>query len=211
MCPQDRTARRYHWLSENVQSFVNEPHNGIVGDARREIVLNMTAKESEGCRKASVDIAKEQPRRLVRLLISAKPEFQKSLDEWFPKTSNNTRNERFDFLSMPENINWKALEAVYEFQPGNYEQLLGFKGIGPATVRGLALIAELIYGEKPSWQDPVKYSFAYGGKDGVPFPVDRRAMDESIQILRLAIENAKIGEKDRMHSLQRLRRFVPVN
>ena len=118
MCTQDRTARRYHWLSENVQSFVNEPHNGIVGDARREIVLNMTAKESEGCRKASVDIAKEQPRRLVRLLISAKPEFQKSLDEWFPKTSNNTRNERtIDFLSMPENINWKALEAVYEFQP----------------------------------------------------------------------------------------------
>jgi hypothetical protein len=172
----------------------------------------MTAKESEGCRKASVDIAKEPPKRLARLLISAKPEFQKSLDEWFPKKGNNTRNERaIDFLSMPQNINWKALEAVYDFQPSNYEQLLGFKGVGPATVRGLALIAELIYGEKPSWQDPVKYSFAYGGKDDVPFPVDRRAMDESIQILRQVIENAKIGENDRMYSLQRLRRFVPEN
>ena len=79
----------------------------------------------------------------------------------------------------------------------------------PATVRGLALVAELIYGEKPSWNDPVKFSFAYGGKDGVPFPVDRRAMDESILLLRQAVQEAKIGDKEKTRSLQRLRRFVP--
>jgi hypothetical protein len=75
-------------------------------------------------------------------------------------------------------------------------------------VRGLALIAELIYGEKPSWKDPVKYSFAYGGKDGVPYPVNRKAMDESIQILNHAIQEAKIGNKEKMKSLNRLRVFV---
>jgi len=81
--------------------------------------------------------------------------------------------------------------------------------VGPATIRGLALIAELIYGEKPSWKDPVKYSFAYGGKDGVPYPVDRKAMDESIKILRRAVEDARMGEKERLNALERLRAFIP--
>ena len=103
----------------------------------------------------------------------------------------------------------ETMEKVYEFQPDNYEELLGFKGVGPAAVRGLALIAELVYGEKPSWKDPVKYSFAYGGKDGVPFPVDRRAMDDSIQILRQSVQEAKIGDKEKLRSLQRLREFLP--
>ncbi|MGQ9529879.1 MAG: DUF763 domain-containing protein [Candidatus Bathycorpusculaceae bacterium] len=210
MCPQDRTARRYHWLSEKIQNFVNEPHSAILGDARREIALNMTAKESEGCRKASVDIAKEPPRKIMRLIMSIRPAYQKSLQEWLPKTAETAwREYPIDVLSMPANINWKALQEAYEFQPSNYEELLGFKGVGPATVRGLALIAELIYGEKPCWKDPVKYSFAYGGKDSVPHPVDRKAMDESIRILQQAIEEAKIGEKEKVHSLQRLRQFIP--
>jgi hypothetical protein len=110
---------------------------------------------------------------------------------------------------MPRNINWDALSRVYEFQPRNYEELLSVKGVGPATVRGLALVAELVYGEKPSWEDPVKFSFAYGGKDGVPFPVDRKAMDESIEILKQSVQEAKIGDKEKLHSLERLRRFVP--
>jgi hypothetical protein len=114
-------------------------------------------------------------------------------------------------LNMPRNINWETLNRVYEFQPKNYEELLSLKGVGPATVRGLALVSELVYGEKPSWEDPVKFSFAYGGKDGVPFPVDRKAMDESIQILRQSVQEAKIGEKEKLQSLQRLRRFVPEN
>jgi hypothetical protein len=111
---------------------------------------------------------------------------------------------------MPRNINWETMKRAYEFQPKNYEELLSLRGVGPATVRGLALVAELVYGEKPSWADPVKFSFAYGGKDGVPFPVDRRAMDESIHVLRQAVEAAKIGDKERTRSLQRLRRFVPA-
>ncbi|MEM2762457.1 MAG: DUF763 domain-containing protein, partial [Candidatus Bathyarchaeia archaeon] len=100
---------------------------------------------------------------------------------------------------------------AYEIQPRNYEELLGSRGIGPSTVRGLALVAEIIYGDKPSWRDPVKYSFAYGGKDGVPYPVDRKAMDESIKILGEAVKKAKIGDRERLNMLQKLRRFVPLD
>lgn len=210
MCPQDRTARRYHWLSENIKNFVNEPHSAIVGDAKREIALDMTAKESENCRKTSLDIAKEPPNKVMRMLLSIRPACQKSLQEWLPKTGITAWEEYpIDVLSMPANINWRALREVYEFQPSNYEELLGFRGVGPATVRGLALISELIYGEKPSWKDPIRYSFAYGGKDGVPYPVNRKAMDESICILRQAIQEAKVGDKDKMQCLERLRQLIP--
>ena len=212
MCTEDRTARRYHWLSENIENFVDEPHNAIVGDVKREIALDMTAKESKGCRKASVDMVKEPPKKIKRMILSIRPTYQKSLQEWIPNTTDAAWKEYpIDVLSMPRNINWKALQEVYEFRPSNYEELLGFKGVGPATIRGLALIAELIYGEKPSWRDPVKYSFAYGGKDGVPYPVNRKAMDKSIQMLQQAIQESRIGNKEKTSSLRRLRRFVPDN
>jgi hypothetical protein len=209
MSAEDRTARRYHWLSTNTTNFIVEPHNAIVGDAKREKALNMTAKTSEGARKASVDIAKEPPNKTMHLSEAARPLQQKSLREWLPQ--NTTEQQGTAVLQMPRNINWKTLKQVYEFQPKNYEELLSIKGVGPATVRGLALVAELVYGEKPSWEDPVKYSFAYGGKDGVPYPVDRRAMDESIQLLKQTVQSAKIGDRDKVQSLQRLRRFVPEN
>ena len=109
---------------------------------------------------------------------------------------------------MPRTLNWKLARKLYEVQPADYEQLLGIRGVGPATVRGLALVAELVYGTSPSWKDPVKYSFAYGGKDGVPFPVDREAMDKSTQILKNAIENARIGDREKLKSLQRLQKYV---
>jgi hypothetical protein len=98
---------------------------------------------------------------------------------------------------------------VYEFHPTDYEQLLSFRGVGPSTVRALALIGELIYGVEPSWRDPVKFSFTVGGKDGVPYPVDRKAMDRSIQVLREGVEEAKLGKSEKLEAMQRLRRFVP--
>ncbi|MEM1508042.1 MAG: DUF763 domain-containing protein [Candidatus Bathyarchaeia archaeon] len=208
----DRTARRYHWLSDQVESFVVEPHKAIIGDVKRPIALDMTAKESESCRKTSVDIVKERPERVIRMFEMIRPAYQKSLQEWIPNMSAMGReNYVAEFLKMPSTINWKALERAYEIQPRNYEELLGIRGIGPSTVRGLALVAEIIYGDKPSWRDPVKYSFAYGGKDGVPYPVDRKAMDESIKILGEAVKKAKIGDRERLNMLQKLRRFVPLD
>ena len=172
----------------------------------------MTAKESEGCRKASVDLVREAPVRLIRMFQSAKPAFQMSLSEWLPDTVRSGgawKKDSITCLSMPRNVNWDTLRRVYEFQPSNYEELLGFRGIGPATVRGLALVAEIIYGQGACWRDPVKYSFAYGGKDGVPHPVDREAMDESIQILKQAVEASGIGDPEKTRSLRALMRFVP--
>jgi len=209
MSVQDRTARRYHWLSEHVQNFVAEPHDAIVGDVKRSVALDMTAKESESCRRVSTDVVKEPTKKVMRLLQSVRPAHQTSLQRWMPEA--RWKEYVVEVLSLPNNLNWKAVKRAYEFQPQNYEQLLGIRGVGPATVRGLALIAELVYGAPPSWRDPVKYSFAYGGKDGVPYPVDRKAMDESIQILKGAIENAKIGGDEKLRALQRLRRYVPPN
>jgi len=206
MNANDRTARRYHWLSDHVKEFVAEPHDAIVGDVKREVALDMTARESQACRKTSVDIAQEPPEKVTRMLQSLRPAYQKTLQEWMPESKAQKYARRA--LVMPKNINWKTLTRMYEFKPTNYEELLGVKGVGPSTIRGIALIAELIYGQTPSWKDPVRYSFAYGGKDGVPFPVDRKAMDESVQILKTAVENARIGDKDRLKSLQRLRKYA---
>jgi len=209
MSNMDRYARRYHWLSTHTTNFVEEPHNAIVGNSKNEKTLNMVAKESEASRRASVDLAKEPTRKLANLIeATTKPSSQTSIQYWLPITSDPWTQTQ-PMFSMPRNINWDTLNRLYEFQPQNYEELLSIKGVGPATVRGLSLIAELVYGEAPSWEDPVKFSFAYGGKDGVPFPVDRKAMDESIQILRSSVEEAKIGEKDKLLSLQRLRKFIP--
>ncbi|MGD6805938.1 MAG: DUF763 domain-containing protein [Candidatus Bathyarchaeia archaeon] len=211
MSNEDRSARRYHWLSDKTQNFVVEPHSAIACNVKREKALNMVARESEDARKASVDLSKEPPKKLMVLIQSAsKPQKQASLQQWLPKTDDPWIQTQTT-LNMPRNINWDTLSRIYEFQPQNYEELLSVKGVGPATVRGLALVAELIYGEEPSWEDPVKFSFAYGGKDGVPYPVDRRAMDESIDILKKSVEEAKIGESDKLRSLQRLRQFVPQN
>jgi len=210
MSGEDRTARRYHWLSDATASLIVEPHYAIVGDAKREKALNMTARISEAARNASVDIAKEPTAKVMRLFEATRPLHQKSLQEWLPKAEADPWQQSVEALNMPRNISWNTMRRVYEFQPRNYEELLSVKGVGPATVRGLALVAELIYGEKASWADPVKFSFAYGGKDGVPFPVDRRAMDESIQVLRQAVEAAKVGDKEKSRSLQRLRQFVPA-
>ncbi|MHA1711378.1 MAG: DUF763 domain-containing protein [Candidatus Freyarchaeota archaeon] len=203
---RDRTARRYHWLSERVQTFVVEPHNAIVGDTRREVALDMTARESVKCQKISVDIVKEGPRQVTKMLRSIRPVHQKSLREWIPKAQ--WEEYVVDVLSLPRNLNWKAVKRAYEFQPKNYEELLSIRGIGPSTVRALALISELIYGERPSWRDPVKYSFCVGGKDGVPFPVDRAAYDEAIEILESAIKQAKVGNKERINAVKRLRSLI---
>jgi uncharacterized protein len=211
MSDLDRSARRYHWLCDNTKCFVEEPHNAIACDIKRNLALNMVAKQSCAARKASVDLSKEPTRKLMRLMQSvAKPVNQASLQQWLPKTDDPWLQTQTT-LNMPRNINWDTLERLYNFQPDNYEELLSVKGVGPATVRGLALVAELVYGEQPSWEDPVKFSFAYGGKDGVPYPVDRRAMDESIDILRKSVEDARIGDNEKLQSLQRLRRFIPEN
>lgn len=210
MSDELRSARRYHWLSDQTASFVDDPQNAVACNTKRDKALNMAAKDSEASRKASVDLSKEPPKKLMKLIQSAsRPQNQTSLYTWLPKSENPWILTQS--LNMPRYISWNTLNRVYEFQPNNYEELLAIEGVGPATVRGLALVGELIYGEEPSWEDPVKFSYAYGGKDGVPFPVDRKAMDESISILKKAVEEARVGEREKLRGLANLRRFVPAN
>ncbi|MCD6411202.1 MAG: DUF763 domain-containing protein [Thermoplasmata archaeon] len=199
-------ARRYHWYSENLRSYVNEPHSAIVGDNKESIVLDMTSSESSETRKVCVDIVRDSLKNLKRDWgLLTKGNLQTSLEEW----KNPMEKQRVELLDMPRHINWGLMRKIHEFQPKNYEELLSIRGVGPKTVRALALISDLIYGAKPSWKDPIKYTFAVGGKDGVPFPVDRKVMDESIEILRLGIEEAKIGNDEKLKALRRLRNIIP--
>jgi hypothetical protein len=200
-------ARRYHWLSEDVDSFVREPHNAIVGDDRQNKVLDMTAKQSIKTQHVSLDLVNDNPQHLRRDWADlTRQKNQETLDTWlFPRSPKNP----LPHLDMPRTINWQKMKDLFDVHPTNYEELLSLKGVGPNTVRALALISELIYGERPSWEDPVRFSFTVGGKDGVPYPVDRPTMDTSTEIIRNGIEHAKIGEKERLQALRRLREFLP--
>ena len=194
-------ARRYHWPLEH-KGFVEEPQNAILGNSRLDNVLNMTSKFSYENREACVDLCKEKTERVEKMIIKPVPANQSRLDEWTPLKNR-------EILVMPRSINWDTLRALYEFQPSNYEELIAFHGVGTSTVRGLSLIAELIYGEKASWDDPVRFNFAFGGKDGVPYPVNRKAMDEATEILKNGVNSSNIRDEEKKRALLRLRSCVP--
>jgi len=201
-------ARRYHWLSERVDSFVCEPNNSIMGEKRQESVLNMTSKKSESSQRTCVDLVNDNPRHLrndwATLTLHNN---QKTLDNWMP---GKEKSKPIECLNMPRSINWMKMKEIYDFQPKNYEELLSLRGVGPNTIRALALISDLIYGDKPSWIDPIKYTFAHGGKDGVPYEVNRQAMDKSTAVIKSGIEQARIGDKDKLNALKRLHNFFSV-
>ncbi len=196
-------ARRYHWFSKHSKNLIVEPHTGIVSDVIRDQVLDMCARESEECRRTSLDLVKDNPHRLKKVFNSLKDPAQKSLTDYPLNLNHNLQ-----ILNMPRRIDWDALQQAYELQPDSYEDLLLIQGIGPAAVRALALISQLIWGASPSWRDPAKFSFAHGGKDGVPYPVNRSLMTESANFLKSVVEEAKINNKDKLHMLKRLSDFI---
>jgi len=189
-----RYARRYHWLAEGVKDFVCEPQCAICCDRQEKVVLDMVASDSEGARQASTALSREKPEKLVEELKQIQ-----SLE--LP-----TRHP-----IQPEDIHPERLRGVflktYEQQPQGFEELLAMPGVGARTIRALALIAEVLYGAPPSFQDPARYSFAHGGKDGHPYPVDRQAYYTSVDFLKKAIASARIGHYEKMRALRRLSRF----
>ena len=108
---------------------------------------------------------------------------------------------------MPQHVDWANIRKLCDIPPASYEELLSIKGVGPSTVRALTLIAELIFGTKSSWKDPAKYSFAHGGKDGVPYFVDRKSYDDSIKFLQSSIEGADISRIERITALKKLSNY----
>ncbi len=125
--------------------------------------------------------------------------------------SEEVRKDILDFVkerhAFIDGVNWEALKEAYELQPKNFEEFLLIRGIGPKTLRSLALVSKVIYGSELDWRDPVKYTFAFGGKDGVPYPVNKRLMDEVILTLREALDLAKAGKNEKKEAIKRLSVF----
>ncbi len=206
-------ARRYHWLGESVADFVSDPHAAVCSDLRGQRVLNLAAGESEGARRASTEMAAEEPERIVRELKALRGE-PSLFGPWSPGGGSAAGSE--ERLRMPrrhhvveaEDVDPSRLRSVllstYERQPESYEELLGVKGVGGRSLRALALLSEVVYGEPASARDPARFSFAHGGKDGHPYPVDRETYDRSIHLLREAVDDARVGRTDRVKALKRL-------
>jgi hypothetical protein len=199
-------ARRYHWISENVDNFVCQPHKAIIGNISQKKVLDMTSKESLSAQEISLDLVNDNPLHLKRdWYLLTKPTQQRTLDNWI---SSKYKKINFEYLYMPRSINWNKMRKIYDFQPRNYEELLSIKGVGSKTIRALALISDLIYGNKPSWNDPVKFTFAHGGKDAVPYEVDRTTYSNSIRYLEYTLKQAKINNNEKLHALKRLKNLT---
>ncbi|MCL7387759.1 MAG: DUF763 domain-containing protein [Thaumarchaeota archaeon] len=141
-------ARRYHWFSGKVKSFVEEPHEGIVSQEKSKFVLDMTAKESDEARRASIELIVYDFKKLKHVYSAAQQRTQTNLSLWFdsPKVES--------FIDLPLRINWKLIKSIGSNPPSNYEGLLAIRGIGPETVRFLAFGCRWLYGIVPSMNDP---------------------------------------------------------
>lgn len=201
MNPSLKWARRYHWLSDGLENIIEDPHSGIIGVSKHRNVLNLATKESRENRKVSLEMINEPPQRIRRYLRTIDETSSQTLLRWIPGDAEPPAYR----IVLERNVNWKALEKAYELKPGSYKELLSIRGIGPGTLRALSLVAEIVFDAPPSWRDPIKFSFAFGGKDGVPYPVNRRRMDHVIGTLEQALSKAKVGDKDRMYALMNLR------
>ncbi|MBM3705677.1 MAG: DUF763 domain-containing protein [Actinobacteria bacterium] len=235
MNQENRMARRYHWLGSNVSDFVCEPHSAICCDSKQD-VLNLVDRQSGQARATIAELASEYPGKVlkdlktIRNIYTGGRTFYKTplltdnpgaapfetTEEFIgDRTSDNTTYtlpKRHDIY--PEDIDEKRFEKIllstYEKKPENFEKLLAIPGVGPRTIRSLAMISELIYGVKYSIKDPVRFSFAHGGKDGIPYPVDRENYDRSIEILHRAVNESRIDRSEKINAIKRLSWFYKL-
>lgn len=220
---QQKYARRYHWLSAEMPSFVADPHAAVACD-QRGTALNLVDGATERHRQAIAKLSREHPDRILReaktLVHETLPLFdQEGRGEARTAACARETQAAPSQLLMParhtltvRDIKPEALKKVliqtYERQAADFEQLLGEPGLGPQTLRSLSLIAEVIYQAPASHRDPAAYSFAHGGKDGHPYHVNRPVYDANLERLRDTIRQAKIGHTDKEASLKALARFT---
>ena len=203
-----KKARRYHWLSEDLRSFLDNPHSDISSEIFKDKVLDMASKNSQNCRDVSLDLVSEGSNRIKRYISKLKDSDQTNLDD-FIRPNKSIRLIKIPHLEMPIpfTLKWESLDMAKELALNDYTELLKIKGLGSGMIRALALISEFIWGEPPSWKDPAKFSFAVGGKDGIPYPVNLKRMEHCSKILEDAINLAKITRKDKLGALKRLYKF----
>jgi hypothetical protein len=209
----NKMARRYHWISNNLPNYIIEPHSGIIGNERISFCLDLTSRESEENRKTCIDIIKEGSKSIKSSIYRImETNTSQNLDKWIynnelPLDSHGfleKPNINIEKYEMPHRINWKVMDELYDIHPKNYEEIISQEGVGSSTIRALALIAEIIYGTKASWNDPVKYNYAHGGKDGVPYPIARKTYDNSIKYLSEAVNGSEIEKMEKIKALKRL-------
>ena len=187
MSDKSRTARRYHWHSEQLTSFVDDPHTSIYGQ-NYGLILNMADKQADSSRNSIMQIAAGRP------------------DAMLKEISKLVMPSHHDVTA--KDVDLKRLGAVlwlaHEKQPQDFEDLLLLQGLGPRTLQSLALVSEVIHGTPTRFKDPARFSFAHGGKDGHPFPVPVKVYDETISTLQTAIHKAKLGNSEKNEAIKRL-------
>ncbi|MHA1343753.1 MAG: DUF763 domain-containing protein [Promethearchaeota archaeon] len=203
-----KKARRYHWLSEGLNNFLNNPHSDISTECFKDKVLNMASKKSNECRKISLNLIAEGSTKIKKYLKKLKNRNQTSLDDFIgPKKSDNLQRIPHLNMPIPFTLKWESIDMAKELAINDYAELLKIKGLGPGLIRALALISEFIWGTPPSWKDPAKYAFTVGGKDGIPYPVNLKRMEVCAHIFEDAIDRARINQKDRLNALKRLHKY----
>src|SRR6201994_2440481 len=187
MSPGNSMARRYHWHSANVRSFVEEPHTAICGVNQGEI-LNLADKQADPARNAVLSITQEKPEMMMQ-----------DIQQLVLPGHHDVRTEDVDLRRLGA-VLWLA----HDRQPSNFEELVLLEGVGPRTLQSLALVSEVIHGAPSRFRDPARFAFAHGGKDGHPFPVPVNVYDETIHHMEESIQKAKLGENDKRQAIKNL-------
>jgi hypothetical protein len=219
MNPVNVSARRYHWFSDNIEDIVCEPHTGIVTQAKPQPTLNLTARESEKTRSLSVEFVSAGYHSLMKDIEI----LRKHSSRLSKMVSLKYKSEQLTLLELEDTefkvhpVVWedfsrspyleKILAKLCDIRPVSYEQLLATEGVGPKTIRALALVGEVIYGARPSYEDPARYSFAHGGKDATPYPLDRQTYDETIAALAEAVRRSRISPYDKDKAIKMVTAF----
>ena len=223
MNQEEKTARRYHWHSDSISDLVCEPHAGISSEVTLDKVLNLVAESSGDTRTRSTELVQAGFRPLMKEINL----IRKHSSELSRMVSVESGGEQLTLLKLEDKefryhpvvhedfakstYLEKILARVTDEKPHNYENLLAIKGVGGKTMRALALVGEVIYGAKPSYEDPARYSFAHGGKDATPYPVDRRTYDNTISVLERTVQRTRISPFEKSKALRRLTGVGPVS
>ena len=182
-----RRARRYHWHSPTVRSFVDEPHTGIVGIEQQQ-VLNLVDGKADQLRSNMVALTRQNPKEVVEAV--------QSLD--LPDR-HDVRKEDINLGRLGS-----VLNLAYNRDIEKFDDLVMMHGVGPRTLKALAMASEVIHGDATRFEDPARFSFAVGGKDGRPHPIDEKSFDETVSMLQNSVDKAKLGDKDKSRALKRL-------
>ena len=180
-------ARRYHWHSENLKSFVEDPHTAVCGK-NQGAILNLVHKKARPTKQAILEIVQENPDKIL-----------KELPHLLVPIYHHIK---------PKDIDMKRLGSILWLAQDNgtqkFEDLLLLQGLGPRTLQSLTLVSEIIHGTPSRFSDPARFAFAHGGKDATPFPVPTKVYDETISVLKNAVHRAKIGKSDKLRAVQKL-------